>query len=863
MRIPLASSRAFLQPYRHRGQQRASFQIMSTNQELVEQRLAVARAKRHIHQQAMDDIHARNMKLKDELRWKNKNSMYAIKLTVDEELRQILQLNGREKRGRVFLAQGSNGTMSLHGLKNELHTFFRALRKSTYLLSASLPVLPVQSNLSIDSKEILQPSDSWILDNDEHVRESFAKANDLFQQLGEDILPRPTLLLHVSKDPNAPPPPPPPPYLEQMSNPVDSPSQTMISFYAFPPSGILNPEDFGQTLRKLWKPFSALGRVYVAHEGVNAQMSVPTNVLANFRECCHSIPELGQFIENGINIDPVSISNKDFAVAGVPINGKEAPPFNALHIRVRKQVVVDGLDQPLNWQSAGYDMPPLEWHGILKERQTSTPSNTHQPILLDCRNSFETNVGKFDGAEPLETTTFRETWNVMKDRLKDCPKDTPIMTYCTGGIRCVKVGAYLTQELGFTNVARLAGGIIAYDRILNEQAPDETPLFKGTNFVFDGRLGRAITDDAMATCVTCGSQTSRVTNCRNENCHQRMIQCETCKTNYHGTCSEACKQRIQNGGITMRKAISKTADDNDAEPTPIFQSLEEYSVGHSSPPPSFYHEIESNTRVLMPSGAHMVSGASQGRWLTQLASMTREGRILELGTFTGYATACFLEGAANAGDCINYLGVSGSRRGGGPYVMSLERDQRAMNIAISHLRVMAEHGVGEGGAEAACALRNNQEVPVINEAMVSLNYGKAGCDVIHVTDALATVEEMAEGKGDLQPAPFDLVFVDADKTRMVEYVEALVCNDRLLKKGGLIVVDNVLWKGLVLEASTGDFSSQYGDDTNNDDEQIRRNRRARKLATKMHRFNCEIIKDDRVEVIILPMRDGLSVIRKR
>lgn len=861
MRATLLSSRAFLQQNRHR--QRASFQIMSTNQELVEQRLAVSRAKKQAHQQTMDDTHARNMKLKDQLQLKNKNSMYAIKLTVDEELRQLLQLNGREKRGRVFLSPGSNGTTSLHGLKHELHIFFRVLRKSTYLLSASLPVLPRENNLSLESKETLQPSDSWILENDEQVRESFAKANALFKQLGEDILPRPTLLLHVSKDPNAPPPRPPPPYLEQMPNPVDSPSQTMLSFYAFPPVGILNPEDFSQVLRKLWKPFSALGRVYIAHEGVNAQMSVPTNVLSNFRECCYSIPELGQYIENGINIDPIPISNQDFAVAGVPINGKEAPPFTALHIRVRKQVVVDGLDQPLNWQSAGYDMPPLEWHQKLKEMQSSSSSNTNQPILLDCRNSFETNVGKFDGAEPLETTTFRDTWNVMKDRLKDSPKDTPIMTYCTGGIRCVKVGAYLTQELGFTNVARLAGGIIAYDRILNEQAPDETPLFRGTNFVFDGRLGRAITDDDMATCVTCGAETSMVTNCRNDNCHQRMIQCEMCKTNYHGTCSEACKQRIQNGDTTVRTAISKTADDREVEPTPIFQSLEEYSVGHSSPPPSFYREMEFNTRAFMPSGAHMVSGASQGRWLTQLASMTREGRILELGTFTGYATACFLEGAANVGNCINFPGVSGSRCGGGPYVMSLERDQRAMNIAVSHLRVMAEHGVGESGAEAACALRSNREVPVIHEERVSLSYGKAGCDVIRVTDALATVEEMAEGKGDLQPAPFDMVFVDADKTRMVEYVEALVSNDRLLKKGGLIVVDNVLWKGLVLEASTGNFSSQHGNDTNNDEEQIRRNRRARKLATKMHRFNSEIVKDDRVEVIILPMRDGLSVIRKR
>jgi predicted O-methyltransferase YrrM len=128
-----------------------------------------------------------------------------------------------------------------------------------------------------------------------------------------------------------------------------------------------------------------------------------------------------------------------------------------------------------------------------------------------------------------------------------------------------------------------------------------------------------------------------------------------------------------------------------------------------------------------------------------------------------------------------------------------------------------------------------------------------------VTDALATLEEMAAGQGTLRPAPFDIVFIDADKTRLLEYVDACVSSDLVLKEGGTIIVDNVLWKGLVLEASTGEFSSS---DSESDDE-AKKSRRARKLATKMHAFNSGIVKDDRVEVVVLPMRDGLSVIRKR
>jgi predicted O-methyltransferase YrrM len=151
-------------------------------------------------------------------------------------------------------------------------------------------------------------------------------------------------------------------------------------------------------------------------------------------------------------------------------------------------------------------------------------------------------------------------------------------------------------------------------------------------------------------------------------------------------------------------------------------------------------------------------------------------------------------------------------------------------------------------------------VASVEDETISMAYkGVAGCEVVRVTDALATMEEMANGQGALRPAPFDLVFVDADKTRLLEYVEACVTSDRVLKKGGMIVVDNVLWKGLVLEAATGDFSRV---DNESEDEQ-RQSRRARKLAIKMHFFNHEIVKDNRVEVVVLPMRDGLSVIRKR
>lgn len=136
----------------------------------------------------------------------------------------------------------------------------------------------------------------------------------------------------------------------------------------------------------------------------------------------------------------------------------------------------------------------------------------------------------------------------------------------------------------------------------------------------------------------------------------------------------------------------------------------------------------------------------------------------------------------------------------------------------------------------------------------------AGCELLRSNDALATIEEMALHNP--PQAAYDIVFVDADKTRLYEYVNVLVSNDRVLKKGGLILVDNVLWKGLVLDASKGyDFSDD--ESLSEDKELLRKNRRARKLSNKMHRFNSAVVKDDRVDVLMMNLRDGLSIIRKR
>lgn len=850
----------------------------NSNEYLVQARLAVQAAKKQSRKDALEQDRLRNLRIKRMLQSSTESNqeenypysqldMYAIRVSVDKELRQELKMNGREKRGRVFVEVGSEASQSLKGLKFELHSFFRCLKKSTFLLSAGLPTV-------LEDGSIFSPGDErendttdtdpyakfWPIEMDEDVTKTFDKALEFFKEHNEGLpqdalnkLKRPSILIHVSKNPNAPPPPPVPEYLSNMANPKETESMTMLSFYSFPKGGIDDPEEFSLLLRKLWKPFDVLGRVYVAKEGVNAQMSVPTNVLENFRACCFEIPELGSYMENGINVDPIPLTMDEFAIAG-DMDGKPCPPFKNLHIRVRQQIVADGLDKALNWESAGYDMPPLEWHEKLKEAREKRAKGEQAPLIFDCRNSYETSVGSFVGAEGLETENFRESWDVFKEKLKDTPKDTPIMTFCTGGIRCVKVGAYLTQELGFTNVSRLAGGIIAYDRTINERAPQEEMMFKGTNYVFDGRVGRQITDDALADCMTCGEKTNLLSNCKNENCHKRMVQCFKCRESFVGTCSNACKNRVLNSSNTFFEREIPLDSKK-------FDNIEDYSLGHSTPAPTFFDEIKSNTAEFMGSGLHMLSDHHQGRVLAMLASNAREGRVLEIGGFTGYATCSFLEGSANAANAMGYFGKVGSRSEG-PFVMSLERDDRAFDIAVSHVSIMSKYGIGNEAANEAKKLRSEESYgpsAVLTDS-VTFSYGTAGCEIVKVNDALAHVEAISNGLIYENIRPFDVVFIDADKTRFLQYVEACLVNDRVLKRGGIMIVDNTLWKGLVVDVNNGTLNELSPTAS---DQDIKKSRRARKLATAVHEFNRAIVQDDRVEVILIPMRDGLSIVRKK
>lgn len=284
-----------------------------------------------------------------------------------------------------------------------------------------------------------------------------------------------------------------------------------VSFYRY--VIIEDVEGMRDRLYAMWDDLNCLGRIYIAREGINAQMNVPEHNWDQF------VKELYAFEE---------FKDVPFKIA-VEDDGKS---FLKLMVKVRKQIVADGLpDTEYDVTNVGRHLTAKEWNELMEAGDA---------IVVDMRNHYESEIGHFDGAVLPDAETFREELPEVLDKLKD-QKDKPILLYCTGGIRCEKTSAYLKHH-GFENVNQLHGGIIDYARqIKEEELPNK---FKGKNFVFDDRLGEHISEDVISRCHQCGKPCDTHTNCANVACNLLLIQCDECAEKYEGTCSDECQEII-------------------------------------------------------------------------------------------------------------------------------------------------------------------------------------------------------------------------------------------------------------------------------------------------------------------------------
>ncbi|RXK85448.1 oxygen-dependent tRNA uridine(34) hydroxylase TrhO [Filimonas effusa] len=292
---------------------------------------------------------------------------------------------------------------------------------------------------------------------------------------------------------------------------AETEARTTISFYQY--FTIANPQEFRDSLYKQLFALKVFGRIYIAKEGINAQISVPQSGFEELRACLYAIPAL-----NGLRLN-----------IAVDDDGKS---FWVLKIKVRDKIVADGINDPsFSMEQRGKYLDASGVNELIDDKNT---------VFVDMRNHYEYEVGHFVNAIEVPSDTFRDQLPMAVDMLRG-QEDKNIVMYCTGGIRCEKASAYMLHH-GFKNVFHLEGGIINYAKQVKDNGMDSK--FIGKNFVFDDRLGERITNDVIASCHQCGKPCDAHTNCKNDGCHLLFIQCEECAEKYAGCCSEECKETI-------------------------------------------------------------------------------------------------------------------------------------------------------------------------------------------------------------------------------------------------------------------------------------------------------------------------------
>lgn len=382
-----------------------------------------------------------------------------------------------------------------------------------------------------------------------------------------------------------------------------------LSFYAY--AQISNPTQFRNDLFLAWNPLDVLGRIYVANEGINAQLSLPADNFYAFKDTI----EIYDFMK-GIRLN-IAVEQDDLS-------------FLKLTIKVRDKIVADGLvDDTFDVTNIGIHLKAKEFNDLLEDPNT---------IVVDMRNHYESEIGHFTNAIKPDVDTFRESLPIIENQLSDHKQDKKLLMYCTGGIRCEKASAYFKHK-GFENVYQLEGGIIEYTRQVKAEGLQSK--FIGKNFVFDQRLGERITDDIVSQCHQCGAPCDVPTNCANEGCHLLFIQCDSCKSNMEGCCSTECvstihlpedeqkaiRRGIKNGNKIFKKGKSDVLTfKNNSDTQTVFGTNEKKPIAAKT---------QKIKKLYIGKGEHYFPKSNIGQFLIEENEINIGDQLLIKGVTTG------------------------------------------------------------------------------------------------------------------------------------------------------------------------------------------------------------------------------------
>ena len=214
-----------------------------------------------------------------------------------------------------------------------------------------------------------------------------------------------------------------------------------ISFYKYAKIG--NPQILRNHLYLFWDTIDVLGRIYIAHEGINAQLSLPAENFQAFKIHLDSI----SFLEN-VRLN-LAIEQDMFS-------------FLKLKVKVRNKIVADGLeDDTFDVTDIGTHVDANRFNELVEDEDT---------VLVDMRNHYESEIGHFKNAVTPDVDTFRDSLGLIENQLKDHKETKKLVMYCTGGIRCEKASAYYKHK-GFKNVFHGIGMLYAKEKWLNKLPP--------------------------------------------------------------------------------------------------------------------------------------------------------------------------------------------------------------------------------------------------------------------------------------------------------------------------------------------------------------------------------------------------------
>lgn len=275
--------------------------------------------------------------------------------------------------------------------------------------------------------------------------------------------------------------------------------EKIILYYKFVP--ITDPEMVKLWQLELCKRLGLKGRILISKHGVNGTLGGTLDALRTYK----------------------SSMNKTVPFKGIQYKWSEggADNFPRLSVKVRDEIVAfDAADELKVTEkgiiNGGKHLKPEQVHKLLKERD--------DVVFFDGRNKYEAKIGKFKNAVIPDVETSRDfVKEIEKPKYNDI-KDKPIVTYCTGGIRCEILSA-LMKNRGFKEVYQIEGGIVKY----GEKYGDDGE-WEGKLHVFDGRMVTGFSDKAkdIGECIHCKGSTSNYINCANEQCNKLVLVCENC-----------------------------------------------------------------------------------------------------------------------------------------------------------------------------------------------------------------------------------------------------------------------------------------------------------------------------------------------